>query len=348
MTRITVDPEQLAQAAQELAETAERLQRLADEAHAIGSSAPDYDGQFGPQVERLGLEALSALTSQSQRAGSLGDELLDISQAFAEADQQSQSGFGSVWSLLNGWKEKAEELLPSWFMSWLFRGEGLPNVQIGRSAAEGPRWPFLLQSSTLPAQRTPAPGATATPAPPGSTPEPRLAPTARWTPMPIGTPTAEEQQQIHARARAAAESEWQENFMDRLEWCLDSSDPDSCIVVVARTVYDQYDLDLDAMIEAKQDNLLSQDSAEFLYLSPIVLLNYGQDGNAVFLRSLNMDPGHISNYEPACLDALMVENPYEYVNALAEMEERREELDAWNDGYLNQLLDSPYWAMLEG
>ncbi len=79
MTRIKVDPSQLAQAAQELAEVAERLQRLADEAHAIGSSAPSYDGQFGPQAERLGLEALSALDSQSQRVSLRGSELLDIS-----------------------------------------------------------------------------------------------------------------------------------------------------------------------------------------------------------------------------------------------------------------------------
>ncbi len=354
MTRIKVDPEQLAQAAQELAEVAERLQRLADEAHAIGSSAPSYDGQFGPQAERLGLEALSALNSQSQRVGLQGSELLDISQAFAEADQRSQSGFGSVWSLLSGWREKAEEILPSWLMAWLYKNKGYPRVQIGIDKPEGglpesQRWPLPMFFGAFSLAGTPPPDVVSTPmppeVPPGHTPTPPgWTPTPSPTPRPFGTPTSEEQQQIYEEARAAARSEWQENFMDRLDGCLDSSDPDSCMVVVARTVYDQYDLDLEAMAGAAQDNLLSPDSPEFLYLSPIAFLNHGQGGNAMFLRNLNMDPGHITNYEPAYLDALMGEHPEEYGNALAKMEERREELDAWNDGILKQLLESPYGA----
>ncbi len=147
MTRIIVDPEQLAQAAQELAEAAEGLQRLADEAYAIGSSAPDYDGQFGPQVERLGLEALSALTSQSQRAGSLGDELLDISQAFAEADSQSEDGIFGLGGLIRDWLDRlgirSSPATPSAPSMWavLDRRLGLGGLLVGdRDSTDDDGW----------------------------------------------------------------------------------------------------------------------------------------------------------------------------------------------------------------
>ncbi len=349
MTRITVDPAQLAQAAQELAEVGERLQHLADEAHAIGSSAPSYDGQFGPRAERLGLEALSALDSQSQRVSLRGSELLDISQAFAEADQRSQSGFGTVWSLLSGWREKAEEILPSWLMGWLYKDLGYPRVQVGLENPEGEppdsqRWPLPLLYGALHLAGTPPPGVVSTPippeVPPGHTPTPPgWTPTPSPTPRPFGTPTSEEQQQIYEAARAAAKSEWQENFMDQLDGCLDSSDPDSCIVVVARTVYDQYDLDLDAMTEAKQDNLMSPDSAEFLYLSPITFVNARSPENQQFVKLVGMTPEHIPNYEPAFLDALKSEYHFEVLSAAEWFEMNEETISAAEKTMLEGLLE---------
>jgi uncharacterized protein YukE len=93
MTDIRVDPTELAKAAKELADLSERIRKIGDEAHAAGASAPSYDGEFGPRVERLGLEALSALDSQSQRVGLHASELRDIAQAFSDADHQAVQGF---------------------------------------------------------------------------------------------------------------------------------------------------------------------------------------------------------------------------------------------------------------
>ena len=348
MTRITVDPEQLAQAAQELAETAERLQRLGDEAHAVGSSAPSYDGQFGPQVERLALEAFSALNSQSQRLGLVSDELAGLSSAFAEADQRSQSGFSSVWNLLSGWMDKAEEILPSWLMGWLYKNRGYPRIQLGLNKPEGElpdtqSWPLPLLYGAFPPEGTPPPGVITTPmppeVPPGHTPTPPgWTPTPSPTPGPTGTPTSEEQQQIYGAARAAARSEWQEKFMDRLEWCLDSSDPDSCIVVVASSLYDHHDLDLEAMAVAKQDNLMSQDSAGFLYLSPISINNASQPENGRFVESLEMTRDHIPNYEPAFLDALKSASPFEFLSAVEWFELNEETISAAEKTILEGLL----------
>ena len=343
MTRITVDPAQLAQAAQELAEASERLQRLGDEAHAIGSSAPSYVGEFGPKVERLALEALSALGSQSQRVGLIGDELLGISQAFAEADQRTEAGFGSIWSLLSGWKDRAEEILPSWLMAWLYKNKGYPWDQVGSDIPESQRWPLPMLFGAFPPAGTPPPGVITTPmppeVPPGHTPTPPgWTPTPSPTPSPTGTPTSEEQQQIYEAARAAARSEWQEKFMDRLEWCLDSSDPDSCIVVVASSLYDHHDLDLEAMAVAKQDNLMSQDSAGFLYLSPISINNASQPENGRFVESLEMTRDHIPNYEPAFLDALKSASPFEFLSAVEWFELNEETISAAEKTILEGLL----------
>ncbi|MFV2043585.1 MAG: hypothetical protein ACC700_10180 [Anaerolineales bacterium] len=106
MTNIRVDPTELAKAAEELARLSERIREIGNEAYEVGAAAPSYDGQFGPQVERLGLDALSALSSQSQRVGLRGDELREISQAFAEADSQSEGGIIGLGGLIRDWLDR--------------------------------------------------------------------------------------------------------------------------------------------------------------------------------------------------------------------------------------------------
>ena len=126
--------------------------------------------------------------------------------------------------------------------------------------------------------------------------------------------------------------------MDRLEGCLDSSDPDSCIVVVASSLYDHHDLDLEAMAVAKQDNLMSQDLAEFLYLSPISINNGNQPENGRFIESLEMTRDHIPNYEPAYLDALKRAHPIEFEKAMLWLNNNEETISAAEKTILEGLL----------
>jgi uncharacterized protein YukE len=202
MTNIRVDPAELARAAEELKALSERVRAIGEEAHAAAASAPSYEGQFGPKAERLGLEALSAIDSQSQRLAQRAAELLEISQAFAEADQRSQSGFAGVWDLLNGWIEKAEEILPSWLIGWLHKESGYPWTQVGISKPEGEppdsqRWPLPLLYLISGRPSTPPPGVITTPmppeVPPGHTPTPPgWTPPPSPTPVPSGTPSPEQ------------------------------------------------------------------------------------------------------------------------------------------------------------
>jgi hypothetical protein len=68
----------------------------------------------------------------------------------------------------------------------------------------------------------------------------------------------------------------------------------------------------------------------------------------LFLEELGMDPGHITNYEPAYLAALKVQYPKEYSQAMLKVEDHSEELEAWDDGYVRQLLKSPYGKIFSG
>jgi len=51
MTSIRIEPEQIKQAALALDQAAQRLRALSDEAVAVASAAPSYDGQIWPSSD---------------------------------------------------------------------------------------------------------------------------------------------------------------------------------------------------------------------------------------------------------------------------------------------------------
>lgn len=93
MATIRVDPDQLVKTAEQLAESAVRLRKLGAETLSVGSSAPGYDGQFGPRVHDLSLEAAASITAKADRLAELSDELMALATAFAEADRESVGVF---------------------------------------------------------------------------------------------------------------------------------------------------------------------------------------------------------------------------------------------------------------
>jgi hypothetical protein len=91
--------------------------------------------------------------------------------------------------------------------------------------------------------------------------------------MPIGTPTAEEQQATYARQLRESELAWQEQFGTALLGCAEGPNPEACIDDVARTSYEHRDIDFEGLVATKPNNPLPEDTADFGMLTPIVFIN---------------------------------------------------------------------------
>lgn len=111
MATIRVDPAQLHETAEQLAESAIRLRKLGAETVSVGSSAPGYDGQFGPPVQDLSLEAAAAITAKADRLATLSAELMVLATAFAEADREGVSVFERLSAQLLDWIRQAGPIL---------------------------------------------------------------------------------------------------------------------------------------------------------------------------------------------------------------------------------------------
>lgn len=111
MSQISVDPDALRQSAQRLAAAADRLRALGDEVSEVGSSAPSYEGQFGPQVNSLSLEASATITAQIQRLSELSEQLTAKADEFAQADQVSQSAFAALSTQIFDWLHSLQSSL---------------------------------------------------------------------------------------------------------------------------------------------------------------------------------------------------------------------------------------------
>jgi len=156
--------------AERLVDSANRLRALGAETLKAGLSAPSYDGQFGAQVQTLGLEANGAIASKADHLEQLSENLRAIATAFSEADQESVSAF---------------EVLGARLMDWI--------------AQAGPMLSSLIQvgPSSTPTVRT-TPGPAVTPAPVPTVPTVTLG-TPVPTPVPDGYSEAQWQLALNAR-----------------------------------------------------------------------------------------------------------------------------------------------------
>ena len=94
-----------------MAESAIRLRQLGAETVSVGSSAPGYDGQFGPRIHDLSLEATASISAKADRLAVLSDELTALATAFAEADRESVGVFERLGDQLQDWLRQAGPIL---------------------------------------------------------------------------------------------------------------------------------------------------------------------------------------------------------------------------------------------
>jgi uncharacterized protein YukE len=113
MTRIRVDPTILHQEAEELAAAAPRLASAGDQISQTTDGAPDYEGQFGPQVSSIGAEIASQARGASGALADLAASLVAKAAAFQAADAVGVAGFETLAAQF-GAPSPPAEALPWW------------------------------------------------------------------------------------------------------------------------------------------------------------------------------------------------------------------------------------------
>ena len=103
MPDIRVDPPALRQAAAKFREAADRLLTLAEEGEETAASAPSYDGQFGPQVQSMGLEAHAQMTAVATKLTALSEALLIKAEEFEAADRETEGGLAGLFGQFRAW-----------------------------------------------------------------------------------------------------------------------------------------------------------------------------------------------------------------------------------------------------
>lgn len=114
MARIRVDPVILRQASQGASGIGATLSQVGGSVLGKASSAPSYDGQFGPRVQAIGSEASARAQGFSTRMNDLSGQLQRRAQAFEAADMSaSMAGLGNLSIGLKNWLETSR-LLTEW------------------------------------------------------------------------------------------------------------------------------------------------------------------------------------------------------------------------------------------
>jgi len=103
MSTIRVDPDRLRKAANDIAAVAEELRAAGSQVHQAVQGAPGYDGQFGPQVASIGLEAHARSRALADRLAELSARLAAKAEAFEAVDAAALQGLASIRQELLAW-----------------------------------------------------------------------------------------------------------------------------------------------------------------------------------------------------------------------------------------------------
>ena len=90
-------------AAIDIASVAEELRAAGSQVHQAVQGAPGYDGQFGPQVASIGLEAHARSRALADRLAELSSRLAAKAEAFEAVDAASLQGLASIQRELLAW-----------------------------------------------------------------------------------------------------------------------------------------------------------------------------------------------------------------------------------------------------
>jgi len=130
MPDIRVDPPALRQTAAKIRQAADRVLALAEEGEETAASAPSYDGQFGPQVQSMGLEAHAQMTAVATKLTALSDALLIKAEEFEAADHETEGGLAGLIAQFRAWiaslgrPQGSPWLFLSPAFEWLFQDGG--------------------------------------------------------------------------------------------------------------------------------------------------------------------------------------------------------------------------------
>jgi uncharacterized protein YukE len=163
MPDIRVDPPALRQTAAKFRQAADRVLALAEEGEETAASAPSYDGQFGPQVQSMGLEAHAQMTGVATKLTALSDALLIKAEEFEAADRETEGGLAGLFAKVRAWiaslgqPQGSPWLFLSPAFEWLFQDvdppdEGEPpQPWYGPLAIElGKAWNWYHQNVNVP------------------------------------------------------------------------------------------------------------------------------------------------------------------------------------------------------
>ena len=149
MQTIRVDPSLLRHAAREIAQVAQELRSAGSQVQQTSQRAPGYDGQFGPQVASLGVEASARALAEADRLTEASAWLVARAEAFEAADAATQQ---ALWNEFQAWIRSTNRAigLPLIFTAplfqWLFQDEEPPPEGEGQDGQ--PWWgPLALELS---------------------------------------------------------------------------------------------------------------------------------------------------------------------------------------------------------
>ncbi len=118
MTTIQVDPDQLRLASEQYAAMAQRVLKLQWDAEQAAGGAPSYEGQFGPQVQSMQVEAAASIQRILSPMVEAGEYLAEKAEGFAKADVAAQDGFYQLALTIRATVDQFAGLtiLPQWLL----------------------------------------------------------------------------------------------------------------------------------------------------------------------------------------------------------------------------------------
>jgi len=145
--------------------------------------------------------------------------------------------------------------------------------------------------------------------------------------------------------RQVSNQQWLDALSKEMERCSESSNPKVCVLQVGQMVYTHYNIDLHELAALKKNNIIASDSDEVRIMGHPIIGNFTDTVIQKFLADLGLDTHHLSNYEPAFVEALKQEHAQEFKNAVDWAQENNANInelgETVGDDILKDLIESP-------
>jgi hypothetical protein len=147
--------------------------------------------------------------------------------------------------------------------------------------------------------------------------------------LPLSTPTVEEIQS----ASAQKHQEWLDSLQREVMACPESGDPEGCVASVGARIYTHYGWDLSELARSGEDNPIPADSDEVRLMGPQIAGNLTDPVVGAFLKQLDLNLDHSSNFEPGFVEALKAVKDRDYARAVENVRDH-----GWDIGVAQEVL----------